>query len=120
MHLPFLANITHQITTKLSKNRKIIATKDTLNNRWRGMAQATMPSLIGHLGQTHDLFACGELERINASLNLIVVKDFLHFLILNKKISRVKFKEYMIIIGETMDKNKIFVGSRDMEYVFQY
>jgi hypothetical protein len=32
----------------------------------------------------------------------------------------VKFIEYMIIIGETMDTNKIFVGSRDMEYGLQY
>jgi hypothetical protein len=121
MHLPFLASITHQITTRLSKNRKIIAAKDMLNDRWRGMAQATMPSnLIGHLGRTHELFACGELERIKTSLNLAMVKDFLRFVILNQKMPWVKFIEYMIIIGETMDTNKIFVSSRDMEYGLQY
>jgi hypothetical protein len=120
MHFPFLTSITHQITTRLSKNRKIIATEDSLNDRWRGMAQATMPSLIRYPGRTQDPFACGEFERIKASLNLAVVKDFPRFLILNKKISWVKFKKYMIIIGETMDRNKIFVGSRNMENVFQY
>jgi hypothetical protein len=87
MHLPFLVSITHQIITRLSKNRKIISAKDTLNDRWRGMAQATMQSLKGHLGLTQNLFACGEFERINTSLNLVMVKDFLHALILNQKMS---------------------------------
>jgi hypothetical protein len=112
MHLPFLASITHQITTRLSIYWKIVVAKDTVSDGWRGMAQTTISSLIRHLGRTQNLFACGKLERIKTSLNLAVVKDFLRFPILNKKMPRMKLKKYMIIIGETMNRNKIFVSSK--------
>jgi hypothetical protein len=85
MHLPFLASITHQITTRLSIYWKIVVAKDTVSDGWRGMAQTTISSLRRHLGRTQNLFACGKLERIKTSLNLAVVKDFLRFPILNKK-----------------------------------
>jgi hypothetical protein len=78
-----------------------------------------MPPIKRHLDQTKNLFVSKKLERIETSLNPVVVQNLPQLPILNQKMPTVKFKENVIIMGKVMNGNEILVCSRDVKNIFQ-
>jgi hypothetical protein len=83
------------------------------------MTQLKMPPIKRHLDQTKNLFVSKKLERIETSLNPVVVQNLPQLPILNQKMPTVKFKENVIIMGKVMNGNEILVCSRDVKNIFQ-
>jgi hypothetical protein len=65
--------MTHRLTIGLRIYWKIIVPKHMLHDRRGWLAQPIMPPIKRHLDRTKNLSACEELERIETSLNPVVV-----------------------------------------------
>ena len=79
-----------------------MAKQDLLDDARRGMAQSMMPKRRGRLDGTQNVLIQKGTQRVQTSFTSGAVKCFLRFLILDGKICRVKFKEHMVISGETI------------------
>jgi hypothetical protein len=90
---------------------KIIISKHTLHYGRGWMTQPVMPPIKRHFDRTKNLFSWRKLERIQTPLNLDVVQDHLRLLILNQKMSWVKFKENLIIMDKTMNGTRFLFAA---------
>ena len=122
MTLCFLARVAHWLTITIKGTRKKIISNDSLDNGKGCMTQTTMPSPCRRpTNKTLLLLTmCSCLLRpqgVEAVFTPASMKDFLRGQILYKEMIRMKLDTGIIIWGEAMNRDKVFICTRNMKNV---
>jgi hypothetical protein len=115
MTLCLLTCITNKIFIGLTMTWKIEQTNDLLNYRDDRVAETTMPSMERRFVDSKSLSCERYRERVKTIVTSPFKKKPPRCPILNKKESRVKFKEHIIINSKVMNRNKTLCGLRNIE-----
>jgi hypothetical protein len=94
-----------------------ISSKNLLNDKRRGMAKATMPRGRRRLYCEENMLGgrrCGGHQGIETSMARTFKQSSTCCSVLDQKIERMKLNKGMIIKSKTVDRQKIFSGSRNM------